>query len=162
MKGNAKETVLYMVIGILLAWGINQGMAFALTTDMPVVAVESNSMVPVFHKGDILVLRGMESSVLDVGDIIVYSVPGRAVPVVHRIVKINPDGSFQTKGDANSGQLDFEYYVNPDHVHGRVAVIVPYLGWVKIGIMQYVLPNISFVLIAVVVIAVIYYGRRLI
>ncbi len=162
MKSDWKETVLYMAIGVLLAWGINQGMAFALTTDMPVVAVESNSMIPVFYKGDILVLHGMEPDAFKVSDVIVYSVLGRAVPIVHRIVKINPDGSFQTKGDANSGQLDFEYYVDPATVHGRVVVIVPYLGWVKIGIMQYVLPNITYILIASVVIAIIYYGRRLI
>lgn len=162
MKGNTKETVLYMVIGVLMAWGINQGMAVALTTDMPVVAVESNSMIPVFYKGDILVLKGAAPDEFEVGDVIVYSVKSRQVPVVHRIVKINPDGSFQTKGDANSGQLDFEYYIPPENVHGKVVVIVPYLGWVKIGMMQYVLPNMIFVLAAVVAIAAIYYGRRLI
>ena len=151
-----------MVIGVLMAWGINQGMAVALTTDMPVVAVESNSMVPVFYKGDILVLKGAAPGGLEVGDVIVYSVKSRQVPVVHRIVKINPDGSYQTKGDANSGQLDFEYYIPQENVHGKVVVIVPYLGWVKIGMMQYVLPNIIFVLAAVAVIAAIYYGRRLI
>lgn len=162
MKGDTRETVLYMVIGVLMAWGINQGMAVALTTDMPVVAVESNSMVPVFYKGDILVLKGVAPADLEVGDVIVYSVKTRDVPVVHRIVKINPDGSFQTKGDANSGQLDFEFYIPPENVHGKVIVIIPYLGWVKIGMMQYVLPNIIFVLAAFAVIAVIYYGRRLV
>ena len=79
-----------------------------------------------------------------------------------RVRKINPDGSFQTKGDANSGQLDFEYYIPLENIHGKVVVIVPYLGWVKIGMMQYVLPNMIFVLAAVVAIAAIYYGRRLI
>ena len=162
MKGDTKETVLYMVIGVLMAWGINQGMAVALTTDMPVVAVESNSMVPVFYKGDILVLKGAAQGELEVGDVIVYSVKSWQVPVVHRIVKINPDGSFQTKGDANSGQLGFEYYIAPENIHGKVVVIVPYLGWVKIGMMQYVLPNMIFVLAAFAVIAAIYYGRRLI
>lgn len=161
MKGDTKETIIYMVIGVLMAWGINQGMAVALTTDMPVVAVESNSMVPVFFKGDILVLQGVSQGDLDVGDVIVYSVKSRNVPVVHRIVKVNPDGSYQTKGDANSGQLDFEYYIPHENVHGKVVVIVPYLGWVKIGMMQYILPNIIFVIAAVVVIAAIYYGRRL-
>ena len=162
MKGDAKETIIYMLVGVLLAWGINQGMAFALTTDMPVVAVESNSMVPVFHKGDILVLRGVEPGELGVDDIIVFSVAGRDIPIVHRIVKINPDGSFQTKGDANSGQLSFEFHVSPEDIHGKVVVIVPYLGWVKIGVMQYLLPNILYVLIAVVIIAVLNYGRRLV
>ena len=48
------------------------------------------------------------------------------------------------------------------NIHGKVVVIVPYLGWVKIGMMQYVLPNMIFVLAAFAVIAAIYYGRRLI
>ena len=162
MKGEMKETVIYMALGVMLAWFLNQGMAMALTTDMPVVAVESNSMVPVFYKGDILVLAGAGPDDLKVGDVVVYSVEGRDIPIVHRIIKMNPDGSFQTKGDANNGQLNFEYYVDPQSVHGRVAAVVPYLGWVKIGTMQYLLPNISYVLAAVLLFALVYYGRRLI
>ena len=158
---NSIETVMYMVIGIVMAWSINQGLAFALDTDMPVVAVESNSMIPIFYKGDILVLQGGPASSLKVGDIIVFSVPGREVPIVHRIVKINSDGSFQTKGDANADLLPFEHYIDPDSVHGKVLVIIPYLGWVKIGVMDYVLPNIAYIFMAVVLVFVIYFGRRL-
>ena len=172
MKAETKEPVIYMAIGVILAWGINQGLAFALTTDMPVVAVESYSMVPVFYKGDILVLQGVPGNDYQVGDVVVFSVPHRGTPVVHRVMKINPDGSFVTKGDANSGHIVFtdekgnvvysEQHVEREDIHGRVIVIVPYLGWVKIGMMQYVLPNALYILIAIVVIAFIYYGRRLI
>ncbi len=160
MSGN-RETIAYVVVGIVLAWAINQGMAFALTTDMPVVAVESNSMVPVFNKGDILVLRGSAQDELKVGDIIVYSVEGRSVPIVHRVVKLNPDGSFQTKGDANNGQLEFEYHVPYESVHGKVVLIVPFLGWVKIGVTEYVIPNVIYLLVVCIIIAAVYYGRRL-
>lgn len=159
MHGN-KETIVYILIGVALAWGINQGMAMALTTDMPVVAVESDSMVPVFHKGDILVLKGEGAGMLKVDDIIVYSVEGRSVPIVHRIVKINPDGSYQTKGDANSGQLKFEYHVPYEVIHGKVVLIMPYLGWVKIGVTQYVIPNALYLLTVCIIIAAVYYGRR--
>ena len=161
MEGN-RETVVYVVVGIILAWGLNQGMALALSTDMPVVAVESNSMVPVFYKGDILVLKGVPADELKVGDIVVYSVEGRSVPIVHRIVKVNPDGSYQTKGDANDGQLQFEYHVDGKTVHGRVVAIIPYLGWVKLGVTEYVLPNLAYVFLAAVLIAIVYYGRRLV
>jgi signal peptidase len=147
---------------VVLAWGINQGMALALTTDMPVVAVESNSMVPVFHKGDILVLRGTGEGEMKVDNIIVYSVEGREIPIVHRIVKINPDGTYQTKGDANDGQLGFEFHVPHERVHGKVVLIIPYLGFVKIGVTEYVLPNALYLLIISIIIAVVYYGRRLI
>ncbi len=161
MNGN-KETLVYILIGVALAWGINQGMGVALATDMPVVAVESNSMVPVFYKGDILVLQGRTSEGFEVGDVVVYSVDGRSIPIVHRIVKVNPDGSYQTKGDANSGQLPFEYHVPGEAIHGKVVLIIPYLGWVKLGATEYVLPNIGYLFLAAVVIAVVYYGRRLI
>ena len=161
MEGN-KETVVYVVVGVILAWVLNQGMAFALSTDMPVVAVESNSMVPVFYKGDILILKGVPEGDLKVGDIVVYSVEGRSVPIVHRIVKMNPDGSYQTKGDANDGQLQFEYHVAEEEIHGRVVMIIPYLGWVKLSVTEYVLPNIAYVFLAAVIIAIVYYGRRLV
>jgi len=160
MKGGFRETILYVIVGIALAWGINQGMAYALTTDMPVVAVESNSMVPVFYQGDILVLMGSKLPQYAVGDVIVYSVEGRSVPIVHRIIKINADGSYQTKGDANSGQLSFEHYVDPLRVHGKMIAIIPYLGWVKISIMQYLLPNIMLVLAVFAAAALVYYGKR--
>lgn len=158
------STVGYVLLGIVLAFLINQGMAFALSTDMPIVAVESNSMIPTFYKGDILVLQGTPVDQLKIGDIIVFSPKGKAsgsiiglpigsdgsTPIVHRIVKANPDGSFQTKGDANPGQLYFEKHIEPYQIHGKSVLIIPYLGWVKIGITEYVVPNALWVAIAAI------------
>ncbi|GEM_PF-486609 len=160
------STLFYIIIGIILAFGINQGMALALSTDMPVVAVESDSMIPTFYKGDMLLLKGVPPEELKVGDIIVfspniqktvnpetgkitYSLGG--TPVVHRIIEINPDGTFQTKGDANHNQLDFEKRIEPAQIHGKEIMIIPHLGWVKIGITEYIIPNALWILLAVVV-----------
>jgi len=162
MKGSYRETVFYVIAGVVLAWVLNQGLAYALSTDMPVVAVESNSMIPVFYKGDILVLNGADPSQLKIGDVIVFSVPGRDVPVVHRIVKINTDGSFQTKGDNNPGQLSFEQYVSRSNVHGKVFLIIPYLGWVKIGVLEFVVPNLIWVIALFILVVLIYQCRRLV
>ena len=143
------STVMYIVFGVLLAFGINHTLAFALTTDMPVVAVESNSMVPTFSRGDILVLQGVPAEQLSVGDIIVFTpLPGQT-PIVHRIVKINPDGTFQTKGDANTGQLPFEKSIHPEQIHGKEVAIVPFLGWVKIGMNEFIMPNILWLALAI-------------
>jgi signal peptidase I len=156
------STVGYVLLGVILAFLINQGLAFALSTDMPIVAVESNSMVPTFYKGDILVLHGTPSEELIIGDIIVFSPKGGqstngagvaasgSTPIVHRIVKENPDGSFQTKGDANPGQLYFEKHIESYQIHGKSILIIPYLGWVKIGITEYVVPNAIWIAIVVV------------
>ena len=156
--GNSLSTVLYVALGIFLAFGVNQGLAFALSTDLPIVAVESNSMIPTFHKGDILTLQGVNSEDLQVGDIIVFDPPNRDIAVVHRIVEINDDGTFQTKGDANSGQLPYEKRISASSIHGKVVLIIPYLGWVKIGITEYIVPNIARVAIVVVLLIALYLG----
>ena len=155
---SAVSTVLYIVLGVVLAFGINMGLAFALSTDMPVVAVESNSMIPTFHKGDILVLQGLPSENLKVGDIIVFSPGQGGTPVVHRITSINPDGTFQTKGDANSNQLPFEKRIESSQIHGKEILIIPYLGWVKIGLTEFILPNLRFVMLFAILVGVFYIG----
>ena len=151
-------TIIYVLVGVFLAFGINVVLGQALATDMPVVAVESNSMVPTFSQGDILIIQGAKNpqdyaGLLRVGDIIVYSVDGRDVPIVHRITTINPDGSYQTQGDACTGQHPFEKSIQADHVHGKVVTIVPYLGWVKIGVTEYALPFIAANAVLVAVLA---------
>ncbi len=146
------STLFYILSGVVAAFLINQGLALALNTDMPLVAVESNSMVPTFYKGDILVLLGTSAKDLKIGDIIVFSVPSYSVPVVHRVVKINDDGTFQTKGDANLGQLSFEKMVNPEQIHGKEILIVPYLGWVKILMTELIIPNMLYVITALLVV----------
>jgi signal peptidase len=151
MSNDNISTIIYIVGGVIAAFLINQGLALVLNTDMPLVAVESNSMVPTFYKGDILVLIGTEAKDLKIGDIIVFSVPSQNVPVVHRIIKINIDGSFQTKGDANSGQLSFEKNILKEQIHGKEVAIIPYLGWVKILMTEFIIPNILYVITALII-----------
>ena len=146
-----KGTVVYVILGVLIAVGVNQGLGFALGTDLPIVAVESNSMVPAFAKGDILVLRGALPEDIHIGDVIVFSPPGQQTPVVHRVVARNPDGTFQTKGDANPRQLPYETDIQYNQIHGRMVFIIPLLGWVKLAVTQYALPNWPFVLLAAIV-----------
>jgi signal peptidase len=152
-------TVIYILLGVFLAFGVNIVLGQALSTDMPVVAVESNSMVPTFYQGDILIIQGTANpdnykNMLAIGDIIVFSVEGRDVPIVHRIKAINSDGSFQTQGDANTAQHPFEKRIEPGQIHGKVLMTVPYLGWVKIGITEYLLPFLLKNVILVVVMGV--------
>jgi signal peptidase len=158
-------TLVYIFLGVFLAFGINMVLGQALSTDMPVVAVESNSMIPTFYQGDMLIIQGARNpqdykNLLHIGDIIVFSAEGRDVPIVHRIKEINPDGSLQTQGDANTAQHPFEKHIVPQQIHGRVVTIIPYLGWVKIGVTEYVLPlvmkNILLVIAACVTVVFLY------
>ena len=137
------STLAYIVLGVALAFGINTGLGLLLQTNLPIVAVESNSMVPTFAKGDILILQG--SSSYDLRDIIVFTPLSGGTPIVHRIIKINDDNTYQTQGDANRNQLPFEKSITLEQIHGETILTLPYLGWVKIAITDYVLPNILIV-----------------
>jgi signal peptidase I len=152
--------IIYAVLGIFIAFLVNQTLGFALTTDLPVVAVVTSSMQhdestemnhyqwlektldyereyisswPIsggFLIGDMPIVQG--SPEYNVGDVVVYSVPGQNVPVIHRIIKINPDGTYQTKGDHNPQQLPFEFSIKKEWVHGKVVVVVPKIGYFKV------------------------------
>ncbi len=155
------NSVFYIILGIVLAIGMNWGLALALGTDMPVVAVESNSMLPTFAKGDILILQGAPANQIKVGDIIVFSPGPQQTPVVHRVIEENPDGTFQTKGDNNNGQLSFEKSIAPSQIHGKTILIIPYLGWLKLGMMEFLLPNLLWVALAGGILGFIYMGVKL-
>lgn len=164
-------TIFYIVIGIVLAFGINHVLAFGLSTDMPVVAVESNSMVPAFTRGDILIIQGVQNpedywEFLEVGDVIVFTPPGRPVPIVHRIIEKNDDGTFQTRGDANNGQqLPFEKRISPEEIEGKMVFIIPFLGWIKIGFTEILIPflisNVWILLLVLVTGSFIYYWAKI-
>lgn len=57
----------------------------ATGSESPVVVVLSGSMEPGFYKGDMLVLN-MPSPAhpVGVGDIVVFNVEDKAIPIVHR------------------------------------------------------------------------------
>ena len=59
----------------------------ALGTPTPMAAVLSGSMEPQLQRGDLLLGTGPAD--LSPGDIVIFSVPGREVPIVHRIVDVS-------------------------------------------------------------------------
>lgn len=99
------------------------------------------SMKNGFKKGDIIIVWGRFTPKL--GDIIIFQ-PGigsRAPrPIIHRIIDINDDGTYQTKGDHNKEQLtpsnNFyktdETTITKEQIIGKAVIKVPYLGWIKI------------------------------
>jgi len=92
--------------------------------------IESWPMKNGFDVGDLPIVQGSDE--YKVGDVIVYEVPGQSIPIIHRIIKINPDGTYMTKGDHNSGLLPFEASVKKEQIKGRVIFIIPKLGYFKV------------------------------
>ncbi len=84
-----------------------------------------------FVKGDVFIVRGINGKA-KIGDVLVYNIPGKKDPIIHRVIKINSDGTFQTKGDANYDQLGFETSVRAEQVAGKATLWLPKIGWVKV------------------------------
>jgi len=94
-----------------------------------------------FKKGDIIIVWGRFTP--KIGDIIIFQpVPPSLAPrpIIHRIIDINEDGTYQTKGDHNAQQLTLsnnkyktdETNIKQEQIIGKAVIKVPYLGWVKI------------------------------
>ena len=94
-----------------------------------------------FRKGDIIIIGGRFTP--KIGDIIIFQpIPPSTAPrpIIHRIIDINDDGTYQTKGDHNPIQLTStnNYYktdetnIRQDQIIGKAILKVPYLGWIKI------------------------------
>ncbi len=143
LKEEVVSTAKYLLIGLILAMAINQGLGMALQAEKPIMAVVSNSMVPVFSRGDLIVIKGLECGKIEVGDIIVYNNPVRKIPIVHRVVEIDSDSQgevlFTTKGD-NNGHTDQSSGISPpvrcEWVRGEVKLIIPKLGLFKVGLIE--------------------------
>lgn len=114
-------TILLMFVGFVLGLFRNEP-----------IAIVSNSMVPEFSRGDVVVVRKLdidESDKLKVGDVLQYEIDGRFV--VHRIVKIkeNDDGAlvFTTKGDNNNAPDTNP--VTESQIRGVVKYVIPKIGY---------------------------------
>ena len=85
--------------------------------------VESNSMVPAFTRGDLLVVGALADGDPEVGQVVVYQDPTIGL-VVHRVVAV--DGELvTTQGDANNtADVPFDRSL----IVGRVLAVVPLLG----------------------------------
>ncbi|CDJ36315.1 signal peptidase, putative [Eimeria mitis] len=102
---DAVHTVLSLCCIILSALMLWKVLVLAAGSPSPVVVVLSGSMLPAFSRGDILFLldHGPKAAV---GDIVVFKVEGRDIPIVHRVLNLHANSAGEmrllTKGDNNN------------------------------------------------------------
>ena len=51
--------------------------------------VNSGSMEPAFFRGDLLFLTNHQEEPIKVGDIVVFKIEGRDIPIVHRVLQLH-------------------------------------------------------------------------
>jgi signal peptidase I len=86
------------------------------------VALTSGSMAPAVDAGDVLLAAPHDGYGLGPGSIVVFADPSGHGTITHRIVAVNPDGTYTTKGDAQP-RID-STPLEPDQVLGVGRVLV--------------------------------------
>lgn len=75
-----------IVSSALMIW---KGLMVVTGSESPIVVVLSGSMEPAFHRGDLLFLTNYREEPVRVGEIVVFKVEGRDIPIVHRVLKLH-------------------------------------------------------------------------
>ncbi len=91
------------------------------------IGIQTGSMTPNIKIGDAVVVdKKCNKDELKEGDIVAY-LNDDGMIIVHRIIKVNSDKTFITKGDYNN-VADSEY-VNKDQVQGKVKFKIPWIAY---------------------------------
>lgn len=129
-----------MVSSVIILW---KTMMCISSSESPIVVVLSGSMEPGFQKGDILFLH-MSKAPIRSGEIVVFHVEGKDIPIVHRVIKVHEHHDTKavdvlTKGDDNDVDddeggiyADDQQWLQQQDVAGRIVGFLPYVGWVTI------------------------------
>lgn len=126
-----KRYLRVVLYGTLLLAVLAVGIGLALThlRGAKLYSIQSGSMVPAIHKGDLVSVTRVPVSQLAVGDVITFRNPSnKNQTVTHRIVQpatSRTDGRIVTKGDANQGA---DPALSPAMIIGRVDYTVPKAG----------------------------------
>ena len=63
-----------------------KGLSVVTDFPSPIVVVLSGSMEPAFQRGDLLFLYNRVTEI-EVGEVVVYNVRDKEIPIVHRVVR---------------------------------------------------------------------------
>ncbi len=94
-----------------------------------ILTIQTGSMAPTLHRGDVVVVQKELPSKIRRGDVITFTDPGNPrLTLTHRVVNtpaIWRKDEFQTKGDANSLA---DMPIQPNAILGKVRYSVPEIG----------------------------------
>jgi signal peptidase len=142
----AAAQVLNFALILSSAFMMWKGLSIATDSPSPIVVVLSGSMEPAFQRGDLLLLWNRNVlAETQVGEVVVYNVRDKDIPIVHRVVRkfgSGPNAKLLTKGDNNAGDdtelyaRGQDYLVRKDIV-GSVVGYIPWIGYVTIALSEH-------------------------
>ena len=99
-------------------------------SDYCIMQIITGSMQPALHVGDCVLVQKVPAESLQKSDIIAYISETQDIAgltVMHRIVKVCPDGTFLVMGDANP--IPDPLPVRPDQIQGKYIQKLPFFTW---------------------------------
>ncbi|KAK8063533.1 peptidase S26A- signal peptidase I- serine active site protein [Apiospora saccharicola] len=123
-----------------------KGLSVISDSPSPIVVVLSGSMEPAFQRGDLLFLWNRNvMAETDVGEVVVYNVKDKDIPIVHRVVRKFGEGEHAkllTKGDNNAADDTELYargqdYLERKDIIGSVFAYIPFVGYVTIMLSEH-------------------------
>ena len=120
-----------------------RGLTVVTISESPIVVVLSGSMEPCFYRGDLLYLTLHDDEPYRAGDVVVFKIEGKDIPIVHRIIQSHREDNTDygkgfkllTKGDNNSANDRSLYAVGQNwvlrkHILGKAKAFLPSIGMV--------------------------------
>ncbi|KAJ5208913.1 Signal peptidase complex catalytic subunit [Penicillium thymicola] len=163
---NARQSiaqVLNFALVLSTAFMLWKGLSVVSASSSPIVVVLSGSMEPAFQRGDLLFLWNRDTRA-EIGEVLVYNVRGKSIPIVHRVVRTFPEvegrvsakkvkeitvdttpntNMLLTKGDNNSADdtelyaQDQDYLDRAEDIVGSVRGYIPMVGYVTIMLSEH-------------------------
>src|SRR3989344_3712388 len=133
------NVLVYALIVGGVVWGAPRFLSWKFGTQYPIASITSGSMWPSLHRGDMIFIQAVPVEALAPGDIVVWQNPKGFT--VHRLVRVNENGTMVTKGDAN---FKDDEPVAIENLIGRTVtwrgktVRIPYIGYVTIKLSGYI------------------------
>lgn len=130
------DAILFAIVIIVLISAVGSALY-----NKPIIfsTVKSNSMYPLFQRGDMIVLKSvLIDDIVNIGDIVVFKADEGSLKnkgfVVHRLVEID-NNNFITKGDANDYRdppNKREWIVSKVITVGDKVVKIPFAGYIPL------------------------------
>ena len=124
-----------LAVTALLAFG-----TMAVMAVLPMVipgytsaSITSGSMMPTLRIGDVVIAVDHGDDEIAPGTIMVYEDPRNHDLITHRVVSVNPDGSYVTKGDIGAPDPD---PIPAANIQGTAQWIVPFVGLPRVWAAQ--------------------------
>ena len=89
-------------------------------------AIVTGSMKPKIGIGDIVISKDVDFEEIVIDDVIIFYSKVENKHIVHRVIRIEEDGSLITKGDANTSEDSSP--TTKDNYEGKVVKVIPKIG----------------------------------